>query len=49
MNEKATEALIELIDLGDAMAETKQVNPTPLVPDSWFQYGWCSNPINCPR
>jgi hypothetical protein len=31
---------IDLFDLGNAMIETKQVNPTPLVPDSIYQYGW---------
>lgn len=34
------EIVLTLTDLGDAMTETKQVNPTPLVPDSIFQYGW---------
>lgn len=34
---------IELVDLGDAMTETKQCSPDPAVwPDSWF--GWGSHP-----
>jgi hypothetical protein len=31
---------INVVDLGDAMTETKQVAPAPIVPDSWFGYGY---------
>jgi hypothetical protein len=31
---------IELMDLGDAMVETKQIAPAFLVPDSTFGWGW---------
>jgi hypothetical protein len=31
---------VELIDLGDATAETKQIAPVQLVPDSWYGWGY---------
>ena len=33
------ETPIELVDLGDAMEETKQIQPIMIWPDSWFQWG----------
>lgn len=30
---------LELVDLGDAMEETKQCTPVPIWPDSWFGWG----------
>ena len=43
---------IELIDLGDAIEETKQCAPLAFLPDSWFQWGthaWPTPPDQCPR
>lgn len=31
---------LELIDLGDATEETKQIEPVFFVPDSTFAWGW---------
>lgn len=33
------ETEVELIDLGDAMEETKQCAPAFIFPDSWFGWG----------
>lgn len=42
--------VIELVDLGDAMEETKQCAPMFFVPDSWFQWGSheTTQPPQCP-
>jgi hypothetical protein len=45
MNEKVDLAEREVegvsfVDLGDAAEETKQVNPTPVNPDSTYGFGW---------
>jgi hypothetical protein len=29
-----------VVDLGDAMTETKQMAPTPFVIDNYMQWGW---------
>jgi len=31
---------LELTDIGDAMEETKQISPAPIVPDAWFGWSW---------
>lgn len=39
MTNEGTVDLIELVDLGDAMVETKQCSPMFFLPDSWFGWG----------
>lgn len=46
----ATEATteLELLDLGNAMEETKHCSPFPLWVDSVFGYGTSDYPYDCP-
>lgn len=37
--EERQEEDVALVDLGDAMVETKQCTPFGVFYDSWFQYG----------
>lgn len=44
------ESAIDVLDLGDAMVETKQCAPAAFVPDSWFGWGthsWPGYPGQC--
>jgi hypothetical protein len=34
------ETPLDLLDLGDAIDQTKQISPAPIVPDNWFGWSW---------